>query len=156
MALSTCRVLCFRLGPGQELVAELTARCQQAGLRAAFVVTCVGSVSGCRLRLASTPDGRTDTYMDSSEFLEICGLVGTVSPDGAHLHVTLGRADGSTLSGHVISLTVQTTAELVVGEAEGLEFSREDTGTGYRELVVREKGGTDGGAQRLARINDGR
>ena len=79
-------------------------------------------------------------FLDLGEFLEICSLVGTVCADGAHLHATLGRADGSALAGHVLSLTVQTTAEVVLGEAEGLQFARErDASTGFRELVVRER-----------------
>ncbi|XP_037089955.1 bifunctional protein GlmU-like [Pollicipes pollicipes] len=140
MSLSRCRVLCFRLSAGQELVTEVTARCREAALQAAFVVTCVGSTSACRLRLASTPDGRTENFVSSSDFMEICSLVGTVSGSGVHLHVTLGRADGSALAGHVVSLTVQTTAEVVLGEAEQLVFDREpDTRTGYCELVVRNR-----------------
>ena len=79
-------------------------------------------------------------FVECSDFLEICGLVGTVSPAGAHLHCSLGRADGSVLAGHVVSLTVQTTAEVVLGEAEQLQFGREvDMRTGFRELVVRQR-----------------
>ena len=35
------------------------------------------------------------------EYFEICSLVGTLA-DSGHLHTVLGRADGSTISGHVM------------------------------------------------------
>lgn len=64
--------------------------------------------------------------------------MGTLGQDGAHLHATLGRANGSTLSGHVVGdLKVQTTAEIVLGECITEVFSRKfDESTGYDELVV--------------------
>jgi predicted DNA-binding protein with PD1-like motif len=69
---------------------------------------------------------------------EITSLVGTVCKDGAHLHVTLGDSEGNTVAGHVFGdLTVQTTAEVILGEVCGVQFKREfDEETGYSELVV--------------------
>lgn len=72
------------------------------------------------------------------ENFEICSLVGTVSQDAAHLHATLGRVDGSTLSGHVIdNFVVQTTAEIVLGDCSDVAFSRQfDWTTGFWELAI--------------------
>jgi predicted DNA-binding protein with PD1-like motif len=69
---------------------------------------------------------------------EITSLVGTICKDGAHLHVTLGDSDGSTVAGHVFGdLIVETTAEVILGEVCGLQFKREfDEATGYSELVI--------------------
>lgn len=68
---------------------------------------------------------------------EIVSLVGTLNPE-AHLHVCLSDAEGRTLGGHVLGgLHVFTTAEVVVGEAAELCFTREMDGeTGFPELVV--------------------
>ncbi len=48
------------------------------------------------------------------------------------------RADGTALAGHVVGdLVVFTTAEVVLGECGGAEFSRQmDQRTGFEELVV--------------------
>jgi predicted DNA-binding protein with PD1-like motif len=44
----------------------------------------------------------------------------------AHLHITLGRSDGSTLSGHVVGdLNIFSTAEVVLGHCPELRFDRE-------------------------------
>ena len=54
-----------------------------------------------------------------------------------HLHVCLSDAHGHTVGGHVMSLRVFTTAEIVLGECEQLAFSRPfDPQTGYGELEV--------------------
>merc|ERR1711874_639342 len=72
------------------------------------------------------------------EHFEICSLVGTLVLSGAHLHIALGREDGSTVSGHVVGdLTVFTTAEVVIGECVDVVFSRKyDDRTGFNELNI--------------------
>ena len=72
--------------------------------------------------------------------MEIVSLVGTLTQDGQHhLHMSLSKVDGSVVGGHVLHkpLIVFTTAEVILGEAFDLEFSREfDAATGFDELVV--------------------
>ena len=68
---------------------------------------------------------------------EVLSLVGTLSPGGLHLHASLGDERGAMCGGHLVRATVHTTAEIVVGVAHSLAFSREmDPGTGFKELVV--------------------
>lgn len=68
---------------------------------------------------------------------EVLSLVGTLSPDGLHLHASLGDETGAVCGGHLVRATVHTTAEIVVGVARSLTFSRKmDPGTGFKELVV--------------------
>ena len=68
-------------------------------------------------------------------------LVGTLSMNGGHLHVSLADGRGCVTGGHVMGdLIVLTTAEVVLGSCPKLEFSRQaDDRTGYRELVVKDK-----------------
>ena len=76
-----------------------------------------------------------------SEHFEITSLVGTLSGIAGHLHITLGRADGSTVSGHVVGdCEVFTTAEIVIGECRDAVFSRpHDARTGFDELKVEQR-----------------
>lgn len=72
---------------------------------------------------------------------ELLSLVGTLSPDGVHLHASLGDEEGAVCGGHLVRATIHTTAEIVIGVAMSLTFSREmDPGTGFKELVVSAKG----------------
>lgn len=75
---------------------------------------------------------------------EIVSLVGTLNPD-AHLHICLADTEGRTVGGHVLGgLELFTTAEVVVGEAVDLRFTREmDERTGFPELVVQPCSQTD-------------
>ncbi len=74
-----------------------------------------------------------------SEKLEIVSLTGTLAISGVHLHIAISDATGKTIGGHLLdSNLVYTTAEIVIGEAKDLEFSREqDMESGYKELVVK-------------------
>ncbi|CAL8395378.1 unnamed protein product [Arctogadus glacialis] len=148
---SGLRVHAVRFGPGQELLGGLQAFVEERGLRAPFVLTCVGSVTKATLRLANASAENTNEVLQLNERLEIVSLVGTLNAP-AHLHVCLADGAGRTLGGHVLGgLEVFTTAEVVLGEAPGLLFDRQmDPATGFPELVVRPAGpagGCPGGVQ---------
>jgi uncharacterized protein len=128
------RTLATRLRPGQDLKRELLALTAREGVRAGWVLTCVGSLSRATMRLAGGAE-----LADIEGDLEIVALVGTLSPDGNHLHLAVADARGATYGGHLAEgCLVRTTAELVIAADDHLEFGREhDPGTGYDELVVR-------------------
>jgi predicted DNA-binding protein with PD1-like motif len=130
------RTIALRLRPGADLKAELLALAAREGVRAGWVLTCVGSLSQARLRLA----GGTERATWQSPF-EIVALTGTLSQDGSHLHLAVADDQGRTVGGHLVEgCTVRTTAEVVVAADDRLVFAREhDPATGYDELVVRER-----------------
>ncbi|XP_070705950.1 bifunctional protein GlmU-like [Pempheris klunzingeri] len=136
---SSLQVHAVRFGPGQELLGSLQAFVEERRLRAPFIITCVGSVTKATLRLANATATNTNEVLHLSGRFEIVSLVGTLNPD-AHLHICLSDTEGKTVGGHVLGdLQVFTTAEVVVGEAVDLRFSREmDERTGFPELLVQQ------------------
>ncbi|XP_047429841.1 bifunctional protein GlmU-like [Mugil cephalus] len=137
---SSLRVHAVRFGPGQELLGSLLAFVEERRLRAPFIITCVGSVTTATLRLANATATNPNEVMRLSGRFEIVSLVGTLGR-GAHLHISLADAQGRTVGGHVLGdLKVFTTAEVVVGEATDLTFTRDmDQATGFPELVVKSR-----------------
>lgn len=123
----------LRLRPGQDLRKELEKFAKERKLQAGLIVTAVGSLTQAALRLAD----QSETTQFEGKF-EIVSLVGTLSPDGPHLHISLSDKTGRTIGGHLVEgCTVYTTVELVVGEIEGIRFTREqDAESGYKELRV--------------------
>jgi len=65
-------------------------------------------------------------------------LAGTLSPDGAHLHIAVADSRGAVIGGHLCAGSlVRTTAELVVGLLPEWQFRRVlDPATGYAELQI--------------------
>ncbi|XP_076443080.1 bifunctional protein GlmU-like [Babylonia areolata] len=122
-----------RFTPGQELCQCLHRLVKSHDLKAAFVLTCVGSLKKATLRLADSVS--IVTYNGP---FEIVSLVGTLSGGEGHLHISLSDSEGRVIGGHVVDdLIIHTTAEVVIGECEGNKFEREkDDSTGYNELVV--------------------
>jgi hypothetical protein len=111
----------------------LQAVVQERGMSAAFVLAGIGSLSVAKLRLADAASG--------SEWpgpWEILTLSGSLSPDGAHLHMSIADAQGRVLGGHVMpGCIVRTTAEVLIAELPGWRFRRvADVGTGYAELHI--------------------
>ncbi|XP_016848982.1 bifunctional protein GlmU [Anolis carolinensis] len=130
-------VYALRLGPGEDILSTLVKFVKDRKLKSPFVMTCVGSISKATLRLANAIASNTNKIVHLNERFEIVSLVGTLN-EAPHLHICLSDKDGKTIGGHVVSdLIVFTTAEIVVGECDGLWFSREmDGSTGFPELVI--------------------
>ena len=101
--------------------------------QAGCVISAVGSLSLAQLRLA----GATQATTIRGE-LEILSLSGTLSPDGAHLHIAVSDSKGAVIGGHrCAGSLVRTTAELVIGLLPEWRFRRElDPATGYAELQI--------------------
>ncbi|XP_076021374.1 bifunctional protein GlmU-like [Genypterus blacodes] len=134
---SSLQVYVVRYGPGSELLGSLQAFVKERQLKAPFIMTCVGSVTSAKLRLANATATNLNEIIQLSGRYEIVSLVGTLNPD-AHLHICLSDSKGKTVGGHVMgNLQIFTTAEVVIGEAVDLQLTREmDNITGFPELVV--------------------
>ena len=98
----------LRLRPGDELMSSLKQYCSDNNLRAAYIATCVGSLKACTLRLANADRDRPNEIKTYDERFEIVSVVGTISCEGAHVHMGLADATGAGVGGHLISATVFT------------------------------------------------
>jgi uncharacterized protein len=123
----------FRLHPGDDLLRSVVEFCRRQDLKAAVILTCVGSLRHASIRLANQPNA---TAYEGK--FEIDSLVGTVSPDVPHIHLSLSDGTGKMVGGHLMEgCLIYTTAEIAIGELEDVVFSRPiDPQTTYDELVI--------------------
>ena len=128
------QTLPLRLVPGDDLRASLEAIARSQALSAAFVLQGIGSLSVARLRYA----GIDDPAQLTGDF-EILTFAGSLSIDGAHLHMSISDRDGRVFGGHVATgCIVRTTAEILHRAAPGAHvLARIRSATGFPELVVR-------------------
>jgi uncharacterized protein len=133
---NTMQIHALRLTPGQDLKKELDQYVKNNQLEAACILTCVGSLRNAVLRPANQK-----TPLIRAEKWEIVSLVGTLSPEGSHLHISLSDSTGATIGGHLLEGNlVYTTAEIVLGHIPQLKFTRQtDPETGYKELKIIKK-----------------
>ena len=127
----------LRLHAGADLRQALEEATKADAAVAAFVVAGIGSLVNARLRLAGAAQESVVVGP-----LEILTLAGSLSADGAHLHISVSDQDGRVLGGHVgYGNEVRTTVEVLLAFLPGWQLSRElDAITGYKELVVRRQG----------------
>lgn len=135
---SRSRCFALRLRPGQDLLGELRRFAKDRGLRAAFVASCAGSARRSSVRYANQPKASV-----REGHFEIVSLSGTLTETGAHLHVGFADSTGQAFGGHLMEgTTIYTTAEIVLGELDEVEFAREPDSTyGYQELAPRPRRG---------------
>ena len=127
------KVVPLRLQPGADLRQALEAWMGEQQEQAACLISAVGSLSLTQLRFA----GAAEATAIHGE-LEIISLSGTLSPDGAHLHLAIADSSGGVIGGHLCAGSlVRTTAELVIGLLPEWRFCRElDPATSYPELRI--------------------
>ena len=127
------KVIPLRLTPGDDVRRALEIWMGEQEEQAGWVISGIGSLSVAQLRLAGAAEATT-----INGELEILSLAGTLSADGAHLHIAVADSSGAMIGGHLCSGSlVRTTAELVVGLLPEWQFRRElDPATGYAELRI--------------------
>lgn len=123
----------IRLTRGSDLKEEI----KKLNIKAGYVASAVGCVTKARIRLA---DGKTVASWE--EPFEIVSLMGTLSEDGPHLHISLADTKGKVIGGHLMDgCIINTTCELVIADlSDEYAFTREfDAETGYDELEINKK-----------------
>jgi hypothetical protein len=127
------KVVPLRLKPGEDLRRALEVWMNQQYEQAGCLISGVGSLSLAKLRFAGAAEATT-----ISGDLEILSLAGTLSADGAHLHITIADSSGAVIGGHLChGSLVRTTAELVLGLLPQWPFRRGlDPATGCAELWI--------------------
>ena len=116
-----------------DLRGELERLAQAEPSCCGFVVCGIGSLESPVLRFADQDEGLVLAGPQ-----EVISLAGSVSGDGAHLHLVVADADGHTLGGHLChGSRVRTTMEILLLYPEGWQLGRErDAATGHLELTV--------------------
>jgi predicted DNA-binding protein with PD1-like motif len=130
------RVVPIRLTPSTDLRLFLEQVLQEQKEQAGWVLSGIGSLSVAPLRLA----GQEELTVLEGD-LEILTLSGSLSPDGAHLHISVADSQGRVSGGHLaMGATVRTTAEVLVALLPACSFRRElDPSTGFTELIIQDQ-----------------
>jgi predicted DNA-binding protein with PD1-like motif len=129
-------VFAFRLKPGDDLQKGIEQIVKQHNIKAGWINTCVGSLTNYQIRFAN----QTASNSDSGHF-EIVSLVGTLSVNGSHIHLSVSDSTGKTIGGHLMEgCKIYTTAEIVISSTDRFDFERaEDGTTPWKELQIKVK-----------------
>ena len=122
----------IRMDRGEEVMATLTALCEQEGIRLASVEA-IGAVDRAVVGLYDV-DKKVFHRKEFQEPMELTSLLGTVTEkDGKpylHLHATLCDANMQTRGGHVNELHISATCEMILRLLPGVVGRRPDEVTG--------------------------
>ncbi len=120
-----------RLMPGDDLKGVLEDIADLDEFKSGIIVCMVGSLNDAVLRMSN---GNIKKF---EGLFEIVSVVGTISLNGIHVHISISDADGMVYGGHLLEgCKIHTTAEVAIIKS-GIYFKRiYDPKTGYKELVV--------------------
>jgi predicted DNA-binding protein with PD1-like motif len=121
------------LGSGDEAFASLKRFAKEQSLSAAQI-TAIGAFSDAVLGYFDW-DRKDYKRIPVGEQVEVVSLVGDVAldPEGEpalHVHVVLGRSDGSALGGHLLEAHVRPTLEVLINESPAHLRKRKDPESG--------------------------
>jgi predicted DNA-binding protein with PD1-like motif len=130
---STIHAIALRLLSGEDLKAKLDAFVAEHKIKAACVITCVGSLQQAAIRFAN----RQQADILTGKF-EIISLTGTLGQAASHLHIAISDSAGKMIGGHLKEGSlIYTTAEIVIGLLPEVIFDRVTDATyGFKELAV--------------------
>jgi predicted DNA-binding protein with PD1-like motif len=130
---SPLKVHVMRLHPHEDLKLSLQKFARENNIKAAIILTCVGSLEQYNLRFANEKilSSRAGHY-------EIVSLTGTLSMAACHIHLSISDNKGVTTGGHLMEGNkIYTTAEVAIGELPDLIFHRvPDPTYGFHELAI--------------------
>ena len=129
----------FRLIKGQDLKQEIVKYVTDNNIEAGIVKCGVGCVYEAKFT-CNTFKWHCP-YVYRKDNYEIVSLMGTVSKNGCHIHISLADREGKVIGGHLVDgCLVNTTAEICIEELDNYSFNREfDENTGYKELIITKK-----------------
>ena len=127
------RFYAMRLKPGEDVLDTLQAFVTANDIKAAGIVTVVGSLTHAMIRYAARPAGALREGL-----FEIVSMIGTVEATGCHVHISCSDEHGAMFGGHMLSgCLTRTTCEIVLVELTDLVFGREPCPLStWDELVV--------------------
>lgn len=127
-----CRTFVAVLERDDDVMPLLTDFARDERL-AASAVSAIGGFNEATLGYFDV-DAKRYRQIPVREQVEVLSLLGDVTVEGGdprlHAHVVLGRRDGSTVGGHLLSATVRPTLEVVIEEAPAHLRRRHDPATG--------------------------
>ncbi|MHC6529339.1 MULTISPECIES: PPC domain-containing DNA-binding protein [unclassified Vibrio] len=132
--MSDIKAYAIRLTRGDDLKQAIQHLVVQRHIQAGSIASCVGSLSQLHVRLAGA-----EQNMRRCESYEIVSLMGTLTPQHQHLHISVSDVNGQVWGGHVLDgCLIDTTAELIIHYYPDYVFDREDDKTtGYSELSIK-------------------
>ena len=119
--LTTGRTFGVTFDHGEDFFDALSAFCRDQGVRQGYIPSFIGAFAEAVLGYF---DWEKKDYISNviHEQVEVASLIGDValSPSGEpmlHIHVVLGRRDGTALAGHLQKAHVRPTLEVILNES---------------------------------------
>ena len=119
----------FRLHRGDDLKQSILEFCKMNNINSGIMACAVGCCSKVRFRLA----GAESFYEDERDY-EIVSIMGTISKDGVHIHISFADDTGKVVGGHLSDgCIINTTCEVSIIKSDKYRLSREyDEETCYK------------------------
>ena len=130
------RVIVLRLKPGMDLLDGIQAACERYRIHNGVILSAIGSLGRVRYCDVEALQEKKCGYgygrvLELDDTIELTGASGVVCSDAEgninlHVHICMSDKTGKAYGGHLVQgTTVLMTADIVLGEIEGVSMLRE-------------------------------
>ena len=130
------RVIVLRLKPGMDLLDGIQAACERYQIRNGVILSAIGSLGRVRYcDVEALPEKKCGygygRVLELDDTIELTGAGGVICSDAEgninlHVHICMSDKNGKAYGGHLVQgTTVLMTADIVLGEIEGVSMLRE-------------------------------
>ena len=130
------RVIVLRLKPGMDLLDGIQAACERYRIHNGVILSAIGSLGRVRYcDVEALPEKKCGygygRVLELDDTIELTGASGVVCSDAEgninlHVHICMSDKTGKAYGGHLVQgTTVLMTADIVLGEIEGVSMLRE-------------------------------
>ena len=126
----------IRIKPDQQIVDEILRYCEDKGIKSGVIISLLGSLKDVNLGFLKELPGKYISKRIEGPLEIACGT-GTIALKDSkivlHIHIVVSDENGA-IGGHLVSGTVFSTAEVVIGEIDKQLERCKDDFTGLNEL----------------------
>ncbi len=126
------RTIIARLKPGQDIVVGITQILTDKNIKAGYMPVIAGGFKQLRLismKPGESADSPVQIERDYTEPMEYFG-VGTIAQHNGqpslHVHLSAGRTENKSLTGHLVSGEIVLVTEVVIVEINGVNLIRRE------------------------------
>ena len=125
-----------RIKPGQQIVDEIMRYCGEKRIKSGVIISLLGSLKDVELGFLKELPGRYISKKIEGPLEIVCGTGTIALKDGKtllHIHIVVSDEKGA-VGGHLVSGTIFSTAEVVIGEIDEQIERYKDDFTGLNEM----------------------
>ncbi len=126
-------IISVRAEDGEDFFASVKTVCKNYEIESGIILNGIGMLRSVKIAYWDGTKYLTDEIKDPVELVSMQGNIGTTENDGdpiIHMHIAVAKKNHSVVGGHLVSATVNNTAEIFIQKLDNIVLLRKQEKNG--------------------------